>query len=262
MGSAIAERLKERYNIFVYDTDPAKTRRAAAMIVAADLAQVFHAASTIVLAVKPQDFGKLLNEMRESVSSQLLISIAAGIPTQFVESRIENARVVRVMPNLAITVGAGISCISKGSRSTNVDVAFVQGLFNRLGKTLIIEERLMNQATAVSGSGPGFFFDLVRAKPKDEWEAFGTKEFMPALQNAALKVGFGLANARSLAEATTAGSLALLKETHKSPDILCIRVASRGGTTEAGLRILMGDIAKLDAAVLAAKQRADEMAIR
>ncbi|MDD5348080.1 MAG: pyrroline-5-carboxylate reductase [Candidatus Omnitrophica bacterium] len=262
MGSAIAERLKERYRIFVFDKDSAKTSRCAGMTVTADLGQVFEAASTVVLAVKPQDFEKLLNEACGFVSSHLLVSIAAGISTGFIESRLGKGRVVRVMPNLAVTVGAGISCIAKGSRSTTIDVSFVQGLFNRLGKTLVIEERLMNQATAVSGSGPGFFFDLVRAKPQDQWDAFAKSEFMPALQDAGSKVGFGLANAKFLAEATTTGSLAVLKETHTSPDILRIRVASRGGTTEAGLKVLRGDIKNLDAAVLAAKQRADELSVR
>ncbi|MCX7928017.1 MAG: pyrroline-5-carboxylate reductase [Candidatus Omnitrophica bacterium] len=259
MGSAIGEQLKARYPIYAFDKEPLRFKNIEGITVTKNLEQIFSSCTTVFLAVKPQDFESLLSEIKDLVRGQLLVSIAAGVSTRYIENRIRQVRVIRVMPNLAITVAAGMSCLTKGSNASNVDLSFIQGIFNRLGKTLLIEERMMNQATAVSGSGPGFFFDLIRFLPKDRWREFGFEQFLPALEQAASKLGFGLINAKLLSEATVEGSLSLLDKAHKSPEILCMRVASRGGTTEAGLKVLSGDIKNLEKAVMAAKKRADEL---
>lgn len=127
-----------------------------------------------------------------------------------------------------------------------------------MGKTLTIKEEMMNAATAISGSGPGYFYHLIQGKQKEEWEDYGRNSFVPSLSASAQKIGFTPEQAQVLASATAAGSVALLKETGLSPKTLCIQVTSKGGTTEAGLKVLHS-IDDLEATATAALRRAEEL---
>ena len=258
MGSAIGQQLISKYNVFAFDKQKDKTKGLSNINVADKAIDLVNNVETIILAVKPQDFDTLLNEIKNYVDNKLIISIAAGITTGYIEKLMGWVRVVRVMPNLPAKIGKGMSCLCKGKFATDTDLKFAQELFKHLGETLLIKESLMPAATAISGSGPGFFYHLIKDKVKDNLDDYATKEFIPALSASAQKIGFSTEQADLLAGKTTAGSIALLRETKLSPTVLCIQVASKGGTTEAGLNVL-DDINSLPAATHAALMRAKEL---
>ena len=163
------------------------------------------------------------------------------------------------MPNLPARIGKGLSWLVKGNFADNHDLSLAQNLFDRVGKTLIIDEGMINDATAVSGSGPGFLCDLIEGKSPEEIETFAEITFMPALEATAANLGFTAQQAKILAELTTKGTVEYLENQRLSPEQVREQIASKGGTTEAGLKKLRHDIANLPEAALAAKKRAEEL---
>jgi pyrroline-5-carboxylate reductase len=259
MGQAIAQRLKDKYTIFVFEKDESKLKDTLELTLTATIEGLVEQSNVVILAIKPQDFDEVLENIKEHVTGKLLVSIAAGITTEYIEKKLGTVHVIRVMSNLAATVNAGMSCICKGRYASSIDLSFLQVLFNRLGKTLLIDEKLMNAATAVSGSGPGFLFALFTDKPRIEWEEFARNDFIPKLAQAAEKIGFSHEHSVLLAKVTAEGSLTLLRETKLPPELLRLKVTSKGGTTEAGLVVLNNDIINLEGAVKAALARAEEL---
>jgi pyrroline-5-carboxylate reductase len=261
MGAAIALKLKAAFKVFVFEKDIEKVKNAAGLTVLGSIEDIIDAAETIIIAVKPQDFDSVLEELRGKTVHKLVISIAAGIPTQYIEESVGDVPVIRVMPNLPAKIGMGMICLSKGSYALETDLSYAQTIFNFLGKTLLVDESMMNAVTAVSGSGPGFFFGLIEDKPESEWAVYGNNIFTPLLIEAAREIGFSQQQAQTLAVATAEGSLALLRQTKLSPQVLRSQVTSKGGTTEAGLEVL-ARTQSLVQAVKAATQRAQELAQR
>jgi pyrroline-5-carboxylate reductase len=261
MGAALAHRLKAAFKVFVFEKDLGKVKGAAGLTVLGSVEDIIDAAETIIIAVKPQDFDSVLEELRGKTTQRVVISIAAGIPTRYIEESAGDVPVIRVMPNLPAKIGMGMICLCKGRFALETDLSHAQKIFNYLGKTLLVEEAMMNAVTAVSGSGPGFFFGLVEGKPESEWAVYGTNIFTPLLIEAAREIGFSQQQAQTLAVATTEGSLALLRQTAVSPQVLRAQVTSKGGTTEAGLEVL-ARTQSLVQAVKAATQRAEELAQR
>jgi pyrroline-5-carboxylate reductase len=259
MGSAIAERLKAKYQILVFEKDESKTRNLSGINVAKGVEDLLNRVANLILAVKPQDFDPVLAQIKDSIKSKLLISIAAGIPTGYIEKKLGKLRLIRAMPNLPAKIGKGMTCLCKGQYSFEGDLGFVQGLFDHLGKTMLVEENLMDAVTAVSGSGPGYFFDLIKNKKKEEWLGYGRNIFMQELSAAAVELGFNRQQAELLARTTVEGSMSLLIETGLSPEVLCSQICSKGGTTEAGLAVLQVTNS-LEEAVRAALKRAKELA--
>lgn len=259
MGSAIAGQIKKHYQIFVFDKDRGKADNLFEMNVSTNAIELVKNADPVILAVKPQDFDPLLEEIRDSVKDKLIISIAAGITTGYIEKVLEGARVVRVMPNLPAKVGEGMSGIAGGKSAAKDDINFTNELFGRLGKTLIVSEDMMPAITAVSGSGPGFLCDLVEGRSIDDIEDFVKDNFIPSLTATAEKLGFTNIQAKILAETTGGGTVKFMEIEHLSPQAIKTQVASKNGTTEAGLRELKKNIENLTAAVQAALKRAEEL---
>ena len=259
MGSAIVARARGAYDFLVFDNDPAKLPPAESGITPCQgIGDAVAGAGVIILAVKPQDFEQALSVIKYSIEDKLVISIAAGIRTSYIESVIGKKRVVRVMPNLAVKVGMGMSCICKGAYANQQDVRIVASLFNRMGKTLVIDEKLMDAATAVSGSGPGFLLHQMIGKNINQAEIDARHGFEIELKEAATQVGFTPQQALTLAAATTAGTIQLVKVTKEQPEALRDKVTSKGGTTAAGLEVLKNDGTLADA-VKAALARAKEL---
>lgn len=260
MGAAIGQRVARDYNVIVYEKDEAKTAAFKTVTAARSIHDLCEKSDMVILAVKPQDFTAVLSEVKPRDDSAIVVSIAAGITTSFIEQRVGGkVRVVRVMPNLAAKVGMGMICLCPGRFAIEPDAAAVQKVFDYVGKTLQVEEDQMNAVTAVSGSGPGFFFALIEDKPQGEWEMYGNNIFIPLLTEAAKVLGFAQMQAQALSITTTQGSLALLKDTGMPPDELRRQVTSKGGTTEAGLKALLETRSLVDA-VKAALRRAEELA--
>ena len=200
----------------------------------------------VLLAVKPQNMGGLLDEIAPAVRAEAtVISIAAGINTAFIDGRLGGrGRIVRVMPNTPMLVGAGVCGIAAGPRATDEDVSWTQKLFVASGAACVVGEALLDAVTAVSGSGPAYFFYLIEAMI-----AAGTAE------------GLDEKVAAMLATQTCAGAARLLLETGEPPEGLRARVTSPGGTTQRAIETLdaAGVKAKLIEAVRAAAARSREL---
>jgi pyrroline-5-carboxylate reductase len=261
MGSAIAQRLKGSFKVFIYEKDLTKLQNADGMTILGSIEDMLDAAQTIIIAVKPQDFDSVMEELRGKTIKKVIISIAAGISTEYIEERVGEVPIIRAMPNLPAKIGMGMICLCKGRYALETDLSYAKELFDLLGKTLTFDESMMDAVTAVSGSGPGFFFGLIEDKPESEWPVYATNIFTPLLIEAAREIGFTQAQAQTLAVATAEGSLALLRQTKSTPEALRIQVTSKGGTTEAGLKVLSQTHSLVDA-VKAAAQRATEIAKR
>ena len=150
-------------------------------------------------------------------------------------------------------------CLCKGKSAAKQDLDFSEELFRVLGETLVLnDENMINAATAVSGSGPGFFFDAVENKSIEEIKKYATDVFIPSLTDSAEKIGFSHEQAIKLAKVTSDGSIAFLEQTKLSPAIAKNLVTSKEGTTEAGLNELHKD-GSLEDAVKAALNRAREL---
>lgn len=253
MGSAILEGLLGRGLIranqaLIYDPSPERTQageRIGAAI--ADSAQAVAAAADILmLAVKPQIMDAALSGIAESrKSSGLIISIMAGISIARIQARLGgDVRVVRVMPNTPALVLAGAAGIALGPGCTDADAAAAQQIFDAVGVTEMVEEHELDAVTALSGSGPAYFFYLVES-----------------MVNAAVAEGLEPGAAMRLAAQTFHGASALLRESHESPATLRERVTSKGGTTEAALRHLRegGFESLVREAIRAAAERSREL---
>lgn len=258
MGSSIAQRIKSKYQLIVFDKDREKTKGISGIRVADNIVDLVNEAEVLILAVKPQDFDSLLDEIKQFVKEKLIISIVAGITTDYIEKILGDIGVIRVMPNMPARFGEGMSCICKGRFTTKKDLSSALKIFIYLGKTIILNEDMMNVATAISGSGPGFFYDLIENKPKDEWKDYSRNVFIPQFSSAARSLGFSKKEAKLLVETTTRGSLVMAEATGMNPAQLKQQIISKGGTTEAGLDVLHKTGSLIEAAKAALK-RAKEL---
>ncbi|MBE6535189.1 MAG: pyrroline-5-carboxylate reductase [Ruminococcaceae bacterium] len=203
-------------------------------------------ADCVLLSVKPQNMSDVLAQISkvEAHSQKLYITIAAGITVDAVSGSLGNARTVRVLPNLPMTVGHGVSVICKNEDVAKPDFDLICSIFEPTGSTLIINESEMNRIIGVTSSSPAYVF-----------------KFINAIYKGALAQGLP---ADGLVDAICdvfIGSALLLKQSGETPDQLASKVASKGGTTERALLCLeSADIDRivLDA-MLACTERADEL---
>jgi pyrroline-5-carboxylate reductase len=200
-----------------------------------------HVADTVVLVVKPQDMDGLLAEIRAHVRhSALVVSLAAGITTAFLEERLPaGTAVVRVMPNTPALVDEGMAAISPGQHCDEVHLVEAEELLRSCGKVLRIPEKHQDAVTAISGSGPAYIFYVVEA-----------------MIEAGVLLGLPRATSTELVVQTLYGAATMLKETGQHPTVLREQVSSPGGTTMAALRQL--DDHKVRAAFVTAMEAAAE----
>lgn len=255
MGQAIGERIKDNYAVCVFDK--IKSIISENITVLNNSTELVKRSQIIILAVKPQDLDSLLNEIKSCTKERLIISIAAGVTTEFIRSQLpETTRLIRVMPNLPAQVGQGASVLFKDKFATEGDLDLTQKLLSYVGRVLVVnEEKIINAATAISGSGPAFFCQYITDKVNASKKR---NEFIEILVTSAVKINLNQQFARILSEATVDGTMAMLKEKNLTCAELIKMVASKGGTTEAGLVVLQngGSIAQ---AVKAAWLRAEEL---
>jgi pyrroline-5-carboxylate reductase len=196
-------------------------------------------ADTVAIVVKPQDMADLLDEVAPELRpGQLVVSLAAGITTAFIEARVpEGVAVVRVMPNTPALVDEGMAAIAPGSHCDEAHLAEAESLMASTGKVLRVPERQMDAVTAISGSGPAYLFFVVES-----------------MIEAGVHLGLPRATATELVVQTVVGSATMLRETGTHPVVLREQVTSPGGTTAAALREL--EVHKVRAAFLAAMEAA------
>ena len=206
-------------------------------------------ADVIVLAVKPQILKEVVTPLSSLVSDarSLLISVAAGVTSSSIERWVGGQpALIRVMPNTPALIGAGISALYANSNVSDHQRALAEEIVTAVGKTVWIkEEGLMDAVTAVSGSGPAYFF-FVRQ----------------AIHDAGVREGLDAHTARLLSLETALGAARLALESEATPGILQEQVTSPGGTTEAAIKVLndSGVRDALQEAVSAARARGGELA--
>ena len=207
---------------------------------------VVEAAPVVLVAVKPQQFDAALAPLgSEFGPEKLVISICAGLSTRHAEEVLASGtRVVRAMPNTPMLVGRGMAGICGGSCAAPDDLATAERLLGAAAEVIQVPEDLMDAVTAVSGSGPAYFFYLTEL-----------------LAEAGVAVGLSQADARRLARVTFEGAARLLAESGEEPADLRRKVTSPGGTTEAAIRTFDGLRLKniVLEAVKAARDRAREL---
>lgn len=204
-------------------------------------------ARTLVLTVKPQDMGALLEQISAAAGEEhLVVSFAAGIRTSFIEARLaRGVPVVRVMSNVPVLVDEAMSVVSAGSVAEDKHLAVAEEILSSVGKVLRLAERHQDAVTATSGSGPAYFFLLAEA-----------------MIEACILLGLSRDVAGELIIQTMLGSAKMLRDTGKHPVVLREMVTSPGGTTIEAIRHLeqAGVRAAFLNAIDAAAKRSAELA--
>lgn len=195
----------------------------------------------LILAVKPQTLGSVLESLKSEITSEkLLISIAAGVPLSTYENALlEGTRVIRVMPNIAATVSEAASGISPGKNATTEDIKAALEIFSAVGTAVQVPESLMDAVTGLSGSGPAFIFPVIEA-----------------MADGAVLEGMDRKSALTLAAQTVLGAAKMALETGMHPGELKDMVTSPAGTTIEGIHAL--EEAGIRAAFMNAVIRASE----
>ncbi|MFH1014641.1 MAG: pyrroline-5-carboxylate reductase [Nitrospirota bacterium] len=206
--------------------------------------EVASSCNIIILAIKPQIMGQVLEEIKSSITDdKTVVSIAAGITLSYLQSKLNTKKIIRVMPNTPALVHEGMSVMSLCECFSDKDINPVREIFMSIGKVLTLPEKYMNAVTALSGSGPAFI-------------AF----FIEAMVEGGVKLGLNKENASELAIQTLLGTASLL-ETGMPPEKLREMVTSPRGTTAAGLKVFeekgFKDIVL--SAIDAAVKRAEEL---
>jgi pyrroline-5-carboxylate reductase len=185
--------------------------------------EVVKHADIVVLSVKPQIMKEVVGEISKLLDlSKLIISIAAGVPLEAIESIVKkDLKLIRVMPNICVSVREGASAIAAGKHAVKEDLMIAKTIFDSVGKSLFIEEDLLDAVTGLSGSGPAYIFLII-----------------DALADAGVKVGLSRGDALTLASQTVLGAAKMLMETGEHPGRLKDMVTSPGGTAISGLHRL------------------------
>jgi pyrroline-5-carboxylate reductase len=204
--------------------------------------------AAIFLIVKPQDLADTVAEISNEISEEsVIISLAAGKKIAGIEAGLQGKKVpvIRVMPNTPALVGEGMAAISGGTHCAEKDLALAEKLLRGTGKVIRVEEDLQNAVTAISGSGPAYFFLIIEA-----------------MVAAGIELGLTPEHAHQLSIQTIYGAATMLRDSGKTPTTLRENVTSPNGTTAAALKTLnesrIHEI--FSAALLAARDRSRELA--
>jgi pyrroline-5-carboxylate reductase len=211
---------------------------------AVDTATAAGKAEVLVVAVKPQDIDPLLTELAELIGSNtLIVSLCAGLPIALYERRLPGGvPVVRVMPNTPMLVGEAMSAISAGTFATEAHLELTEELLGSVGKVIRVPESQQDAVTALSGSGPAYFFYLVEA-----------------MIDAGIMLGLPRPTVTELITQSAVGAARMLRDTGDHPVLLREAVTSPGGTTIMAIREL--ERHGVRAAVLAAIEAAWERSV-
>ncbi|WP_018130260.1 pyrroline-5-carboxylate reductase [Effusibacillus pohliae] len=202
--------LRERYGVSVVEN--LETAEGAAVLAAADV---------LLIACKPHDVAHALERIRGKIGDPLILSVAAGIATDLVESIVgKPVPVVRAMPNTACAVLESATAVAYGKYCSEQTKQLAESILSVLGTVSVVDETLMDAVTGLSGSGPAYFYYMVEA-----------------MQQAAESLGLPAHTARTLILQTLFGAGKMLQETGLDPCELRRQVTSPNGTTMAGIRV-------------------------
>ncbi len=249
VSALLRDGLVQAGDVTVSDVAEARRQHLASrygVAVTAENAEAVRGAELVVLAVKPQEFSAVAADLRGRLEGgQTVLTIMAGVPIERIVDELGHGAVVRVMPNTAAFVGQAMSVWTASEAVSDDGREAVARLLRALGREVhVSDEKYLDMATAVSGSGPGFVF-----------------LFLEAFIDAAVHIGLRRELAEELAVQTLLGSACLARELEKHPAELRNMVTSPGGTTAAGLQVLedAGLRGAIIDAVEAAYERAKEL---
>lgn len=245
IGGSLARALlspanRKEYRLRVFDPNQDKLRGLDGAVMSDSAQEAVVEADIIILAVKPNLTTETLSLL--SIENQCLVSVAAGVTMNILRpSAGPDVRIVRAMPNLAMSLGLGMTALYGESRK---DVELAQKVFQAVGECVVLDEEvLIDTATALCGSGPAFFYAMIEA-----------------LAKAASDFGIDPEQSLRMATQTARGAVELLHLSAESPAELIQRVATPGGTTEAGLKALESErfSEAVSSAITAATTRAGQ----
>jgi len=254
MGSALIRGLLKQgvvgpQDICASDIDSARAKRIgkeAGVTVLPDNISVVRETEVLLVCVKPQQLTDTLVSLGPQISPRhLVISIAAGVRIQTIESHLPaGTKVIRAMPNQACQVGRSATALSLGSAATEGDRETAERVFSSVGMTYVVEEKLLDAVTGLSGSGPAYAYIMI-----------------DAMAQGGVEMGLPREMAVALAAQTLLGAATMVLETKRHPEELRDLVTSPGGTTIAGIRALEeGDFrSAVIRAVMSAAKRAKEL---
>ena len=216
-------------------------------VVVDTISEKIAAVDLVILSVKPQDYPSVSIELKSYIqSNQVVLSIMAGIPIAQIQSSLSHDLVIRAMPNTPALLGMGMTAFAAAEHVGLADIRKVENLINSTGRAVFLEdEKLIDAVTGLSGSGPAYFFYLIKS-----------------MIDAGIAMGFDPAMSSLLVKQTMLGSYHLMQTSDKSLDELIQAVASKGGTTEAALRVFQEKLVGegLQQGIYAARDRAVELA--
>jgi pyrroline-5-carboxylate reductase len=229
MGGAILSRLAAGMDpglLAVYDIDAGKAAamsRKTGITAPTSSEDLARKSDVIIIAVKPDAVASVLGAVKGVLSSEtIIVSIAAGVSIGSIEKILGgSAKIVRVMPNTPAMVGEGMSVLSPNSNIDDDSLLEVEQIFSKIGKVLVLPEKLMDAVTGLSGSGPAYVFT-----------------FIQALADGGVKLGIPRDKALVLAAQTVLGSAKYVLESGEDPTALRGKVTSPGGTTIEGIHVL------------------------
>jgi len=231
--------------IAVFDPSEDRTkhfRNEYGVFVCRDNLSLVEQSENIILAVKPQQISAALEQFKAGIGQdQLLISIAAGISTNYLETTLgRSIPVIRVMPNTPLMIGQGTTALCRGKFATEKHLQFARDIFASAGVAITLDESAIDAVTAVSGSGPAYFFYLIEG-----------------MVQAGMELGLSAEDSLKLATNTALGAARMAIETKLDPAELRRRVTSPGGTTAAAINVFDSQNTKqiiVDALQAAAKR--------
>jgi pyrroline-5-carboxylate reductase len=242
IGGMISRGLAPAPSMTVADTDEGRLAELVGTYgvkVTTDNQEAVRNADLIILSIKPQNMAEVVSGLAGAVSPDaLVISIAAGIATSFIEEHLGGRfHVVRVMPNLPAVIGEGAAALCCGAFATDTDLKLTRHIFAAVGITVDVKESLMDAVTGLSGSGPGYAFLILEA-----------------LTDAGVRMGLSREVSLALSAQSLLGAAKLCLLGEHPPAELRQMVTSPGGTTLAGLKVL--EEMKLQTALISAVEAA------
>ncbi len=228
MASAIIKGIlasedKELYNIKGAEVNEEFAKQASERLgieVSADSKNLVKISDVVFIATKPNNVAEVLENIKNELTpDKLLVSIAAGVNTSKIENIAQNIRVIRIMPNTPALVNLGMFGICKGSKASDNDVELIEKLLSSLGRCIKVEESQMDIVTAISGSGPAFFYQVIED-----------------MARAGEKLGLDYEKSLVLAAQTALGSAQMVFNRGETPvQTLIDNVATKGGCTYVGI---------------------------
>ncbi len=248
MGAGLAMRLSTGCKLYLYDRNIEKAKKLEQDgygKACSSIKEAVTSSEVIILAVKPQNVQEAAGLLGKHLKAdQILVSLLTGISLKALKGFFSQPLTVRMMPNLSIICGEGVIGLSCDEHFSQKNKSYITKLFENLGKIYWLPEDKINALTALTGSGPAFFFAMIEA-----------------MIDAGIAMGFNAKDAKELVIQMLQGSLTLLEKTEKHPGELKWQIASPQGTTIAGIKKLEESACRggIMNTFLAAFERANEL---